>query len=97
VVADYAAVEEEPDAERSVEDWQGLGGEELERHERRCAQRVARRLVEKLPWDETGQRRLLETGRRLAELMAWEPLIRERLVPFLRDGWRETSTDRRDT
>ncbi|HSP77040.1 MAG TPA: hypothetical protein VLQ93_00825, partial [Myxococcaceae bacterium] len=97
VVADYSAAEEEPGAERSVEDWLRLGGEELERHERRCARRVARRLVEKLPWDEAGQRRLQETGRRLAERMAWEPLIREQLVPFLSDGWPETSTDRRDT
>lgn len=83
VVADYVTVEGEHPAERSIAQWKALSEAELRRLEERSAERVARRLAERLPPEEEGHRELLETGRRLAQRMEWEPLLREQLVPFL--------------
>jgi hypothetical protein len=58
---------------------------------------VARRVVERLPRDERAARELLETGRRLAGQMQWEPLIREQLIPFILAPLRDVAVGRTGT
>jgi hypothetical protein len=96
VVADYAA-EEARVPPRTLEDWKALSGEELHALERRTAESVARRVVERLPRDERAARELLETGRRLAGQMQWEPLIREQLIPFILAPLRDAAVGRTGT
>jgi hypothetical protein len=86
VVADYVTGEGERPAGRTIAEWKALSEAELRRMEQVGAERVARQLAERLPREEQGHRELLETGRRLARRMEWEPLLRERLVPFLQSG-----------
>ncbi|RKH12255.1 hypothetical protein D7V97_09035 [Corallococcus sp. CA053C] len=93
VVADPVTDAREAGLANTVEGWKALAPEVLRAQELRTAERVAEEVLRRLPRDAHEGRLLLETGRALAERMAWEPLIREQLIPLIRFPARDAAAE----
>lgn len=80
IVADYTRL----DRPMTIDELRAMTQAQRDRVEERVAAEVAAELHRRLPRSEADYRRLLESGRELAEQMGWERVIADDLLPVLR-------------
>jgi hypothetical protein len=80
LVADYVAL----DRPRTIDELLHLGQAERDVIEQRVAQEIARELLQRVPRDDAGRRKLLESGQALVGRLGWDEVLRQHLIPMMR-------------
>ncbi len=79
IVADYTRL----DRPMNLDELRAMTQQQRDRIEERVARQVAAELHRRLPRDEDQRRRLLQTGRELADGMSWDTVMAEGMIPLL--------------
>ncbi|NIA20843.1 MAG: hypothetical protein GWP05_02490 [Anaerolineaceae bacterium] len=83
VLADYTHLEKRPD---SLAEMLRIGIPERSRIEEAESTRVAEEILRKLPTDQGGMQRMLESGYDLARHMGWDAVAREYVLPAIAEA-----------
>ncbi|MCE9590203.1 MAG: hypothetical protein K8S99_06730 [Planctomycetes bacterium] len=79
IVADFTRL----DRPRTIEELKKMTREDRNAIEEAVARGVADQIMDRLPWDEERQHKLLHAGQALVARMGWDQVIAESLLPML--------------
>lgn len=80
IVADCVTLEHGP---TQIDELVCMDESFRDRVEGHDAQRVARTIMERLPWDNAGRQKLIDEGQRLVKMMGWDQVITNEMLPML--------------